>query len=540
MRTRTARPILGLTLREHIGGRWAISLLAYALNAPINIALTFAGSLGAAAGWGPALSLAVLGYLAFGAVALLADVTVFRHRRQQPVPIWAVVALGALAGLMRGVVIAAAGMWLTQAPDDALTLARLITSTTLGAALVPASALLLSVIDRYRTQRRALIDEAARLRAEAMREDGASDAIRAALLASVQTDLEELARTGDAQQAREVGRQVWVGEVAPQATRLRWGSVIGASIARNPFPTVPVVLIWALSATPNLVAILGVTTAAAQVLTSCVVIAVGFALGRRWMATGGGVLAFVSVMGLLVVLTGPVASVIFDPRSWPAGAGLVIANSVWLPLLTIGIGIVVTAVRASESVLDALTQDVDEGEVAVIAAHEETSRLRRELAAQLHGTVHSRLLAATALTSQVDIRDAARDAIASTMHASTEDARGLEERVTEVVSVWSALMTVTLEIGDIDAAKSRLRAEPVARVIEEGLSNAYRHGKAEHASVTLFDIGDDLHMRIDDDGRWTDRESPGMGSALFTAVSRGRWDRTPLPEGGSRLEILIP
>jgi len=101
------RLILGKTLREHIGGRWAISLVAYGINAPINI-LSILSNANAAQDqkssplW---LLVAVVGYLAVGLVVWIANLTVFRNRRIAAVPIWWVVVLGFVAGGTRGVVV---------------------------------------------------------------------------------------------------------------------------------------------------------------------------------------------------------------------------------------------------------------------------------------------------------------------------------------------------------------------------------------------------------------------------------------------------
>lgn len=542
MPARTDRTILGLTLRQHIGGRWAISLLAYGINAPINIALTFSGNANATGVTAQqTLMLAVLGYLGFGVVALLGDVSVFRHRRVRPASIAAVVLLGALAGLVRGLIIGLGAQALSS-DAAAFTATRVVTSTLLGAVLVPVLALLLSITATYRARRDELVAEAAELQAQVMREDGASEAIRAALLASVRADLEEVARTGDPQKARDVGREMWTESTGAAVPRLPWRAVVAQSITRNPFPTVPVASVWALSAIGTLVATLGVVRGASQVVASVLVIAVMFALGRRWVAAGGGGWAFVVVMGVVIVLTGPVASVLFDPRPWPAGAGLVLANTVWLPMLTIVIGVVMTAVRASEDVLTDLAGSVDASAVAVIAAHEETTRLRRELAAQMHGTVHSRLLAATAITSDVSVSDAASAAIEEALRPTAADLRSLGDRVDEVATTWRGLMSVVVDVAPAVVALGPPASETVARVVEEALANSYRHGRASAIHIRVRSDGAGVIVTIEDDGvQPVVASGTGMGSALFDAASRGMWSLTPLPDGsGTRLSVHVP
>lgn len=540
MRTLRSSRILGLTIPELIGGRWAISLLAYAINAPLNITLTLFGSVGSQPGaWVPLLVLSVLGYLAFGLVALLADITVFRHRRSSPVPVAAVVLLGAIAGLVRGLVIGIGAQAYVE-ESVPFTASRIVTSTLLGAVLVPGLALMLAIVDQYRTQRRTLLASAMELRAEAMREDGASEAMRAAMLASVRDDLDEVARTGDPARARAIGHQFWQSSEPARQPHLSWRAVIRSSVTHSPFPTVAVAGIWSLSAIGTLTAVIGPGRASMQVMLSVAVITVMFAVGRRWAAAGGGALAFIVVMGVVVVVTGPVASLLVDPRPWPAGAGLVVANAIWLPLLTVVAGVVIAAVRASEQVLQDLADEVSDGAIAVMAAHEERVRLGRELGAHLHGTVQSRLLAAAATTGDTALRETAAAAIEWAVSASGPDRRSLRARLEEVTQTWGALMAVSLTIPDGVEVDRMETVDAVTRIVEEGMANAYRHGRASAADVLLSQEADDVVIVVESNGTLREgAEASGMGSALFTALSRGRWSLMALTPVGTRLHVRV-
>jgi len=97
------RRILGLTLREHIGGRWAISLVGYLILAPFTL-ITLASditSMPANNQWVLWLLAAIASYLGFGLVYLLANFTFFRNRRFHPVPIVWVALLGSAASVVR-------------------------------------------------------------------------------------------------------------------------------------------------------------------------------------------------------------------------------------------------------------------------------------------------------------------------------------------------------------------------------------------------------------------------------------------------------
>src|SRR6056297_3510751 len=101
------RLILGLTLRQHIGGRWAISVISVLLVTPLGIAASGANvaSVQGTQSIGQWLTLGLAGSLVIIAVLVVANFTAFRNRRTHPVPIWWVVTLGVIAGAARSVVV---------------------------------------------------------------------------------------------------------------------------------------------------------------------------------------------------------------------------------------------------------------------------------------------------------------------------------------------------------------------------------------------------------------------------------------------------
>ena len=541
--------MLGESVGELVGGRWAVSLAAYAINAPINIAAISSNAAASLAGaqWWQWLAVSVIGYLAFGAVLLLAHLTVFRNRTTHPVPVAWVVLLGAAAGGARGMVVALlAQSWGLAPAQPSVVLARVLTGLVLGAVLWPLASLMLASIGAYREQRSQLVDDLRLLHAELMRDRGATAELQVALLDSVREELDSVERTRDPAIAREVSHRIWDAAAPPlEPPRMRWSSVLLASVQRNPFATWPVAGIWVLSGIGTLVVAIGWQRAVAQLAFSVVAIAIAFALGRAHVRrhAGSSIAAFVIVMLALVVITGPVASLLFDPRPWPAGAGLVLANALWLPFLAVCVGFIAAALRSSEEVLADLRSHVTEDEVAALAVHDERERLRRELATQLHGTVQSRLLAASAAPRDSVLAASLLADLASAVGGEQTGGdlapRSLRERLDEVVRPWTALMQVGLAVdGRIDAAV----ADAVVRVVEEALANAYRHGGATAVTVVVALDGGQVVVTVADDGRGADGSvaghRAGMGTALLDALAPG-WQRQPGPTGGAALTARL-
>lgn len=521
------RPVLGSTVGDLAGGRWAISWIAYAANAPVTLLVigSNAGMSGFHAPWISWFLASVLGYIAFGLVFLTAHLTWFRHRATNPLPLRSIVLLGGIAGGVRGATVGLlASLWGLTSAHPWLLIERIAIGAALGAVLVPLVAFMLGSIAAYLEQREALLDESRHLRALAMREAGMTADLQAALLTSVRADLEEVVRSRDPAVARRVSHRIWVE--TPQESRephVHWSAVLRTSVKHNPFATLPVAGIWALSAIGTLTVSIGLTRALAQVAYSVVLIAAGFALGRRMAARfpRHSITTFVGILVLLVIFTGPIASLVFDPRPWPAGAALVVANTIWLPLLVIGIGFVSASLRASELVLHDLVALVSEDELAAMVAQDEHERLRRELASQLHGSVQSRLLAASAAPLDAEALSVWVDGLIAASW-SQRTLQSLDERLAAILGQWSALMNITMEPWMLS---SDGKDDAIVRLIEEAVANAFRHGRATHVRIAIGAESDDIVVTVCDNGIGVAAEvTPGIGSAVFTTVAPGAWE----------------
>lgn len=82
------------------------------------------------------------------------------------------------------------------------------------------------------------------------------------------------------------------------------------------------------------------------------------------------------------------------------------------------------------------------------------------------------------------------------------------------------------------------------RIVEEGLTNALRHGGADRAWVQIWSTADQLHLEVDDNGRGL---GPGdgthghglVGVAERAAMHGGRSALQPGPRGGCRLAVTL-
>ena len=88
-------------------------------------------------------------------------------------------------------------------------------------------------------------------------------------------------------------------------------------------------------------------------------------------------------------------------------------------------------------------------------------------------------------------------------------------------------------------------AEALYRAAQEALHNALRHAGAENIWIRLTEIGQEVVLSVEDDGRGLSKEVEyGLGLRSMKARAEalgGRLELTsPNPSKGLRLEVTIP
>lgn len=153
----------------------------------------------------------------------------------------------------------------------------------------------------------------------------------------------------------------------------------------------------------------------------------------------------------------------------------------------------------------------------------------RELAAALHGKVQNRfVLSMSRLKNGEATLEDELSEIESTIEQlkkSIFDNRAV--KTYEIVASFSQFLEV-----EISAPKDEL-TRLQARVVEEAISNAYRHGKATKVKVTLDDS--ERVLTVNDDGFGPKEGPKGLGSYIFESI--GPWSITALESGGTRFQL---
>lgn len=538
--------LLGLTLRQHIGGRWSASLLIFLLYVPIGILATLGNLSTAVPGTSVSsvLLASALSLVPAGLLVWLSSITWMRHRRTHPVPIASIVLLGCVIGCARSL-----SMYLLsvqsgiQLPDVTLAVGRVITGGVQGAAIFPLVILAASLIATYRDQRARLLNEQVAWESRRLHEAREWEDIRNEVITPISGELKTMGQELDEQlisideatsAVRERAHDLWGdAQPAPIASRIHLRAALRASLRDRPFATWLIVAMWLPTAIGTTFAT-GVLPRAplGALLSGALLIAVfelGNAIVRRWPATVW--LTFITGLVLAIAISSPALSPIGGLPASGDGA-YTIVNAVWLTVLVLLSALVMGAVHRSEEVLQEIHATVDAVQIDTLAHEHERRRVIQDVASTLHGTLQGRL---AALPDQAGGGDAVRETLALLQGpAPALTPMTLTAAVAQVVDPWSALMTVTVEC--VDEVISPSVALALSESLEEALTNAFRHGHARTAHCTIQARDNCLILEVSDTGQSTQGPA-GLGSRILDRC--GSWERSDLGTG-TKLTMRIP
>jgi len=556
-RSRSPRTVLGLTWRQHIGGRWAVSLLGFAITAPIAFITPFVNIQQVTAvnvGWWSASSLA--SFAVMGHSWWLLSVTVLRNRREHPVPIWVVVVIGFALGGIRSLVMTwitvETGLFEPAAPLMQLFIFRMLIGGAQGAIGLPVIAMCLSIIARYRSERARLLTRESAIWQQTQRERGASAALREALTGPVRARLQELAdRLGDdadniqsiAGDVREQAHELWSqARTIDSAPEMNVRDVLKIALRYRPLPLLAVWAIWVPSAYLSLALRGTLMLALLQTAVAAAVLTAIYAAGTWWVRRKpslGPVLFLVGTVGG-GLMSGRLIWWITGARSTEENFALFAGSIVWLVVITLMVSVVESAVRRSERVLEEIRAGIQQSEIELHAQQRIRADLAYEVASVLHGVVQGRLAVAqrAAADGNALARAALGDGVERLAAHDTLTAVGAAQLVREVVMPWTALLDIHVDADAGSVPAGRVR--DVSDVIEECLSNTFRHGGATEVKVALRNEGDGWRIVLEDNGSGPQvGQLPGLGTSLFDAVSGGQWARTKGDDGGCRVEVFL-
>ena len=376
-------------------------------------------------------------------------------------------------------------------------------------------------------------------------------------------DWTEAARELRAAASETVGplsRQLWAPDVPGEPGLTLW-SVIRNVVTKQPFQPLALALLVLVTFFAGLIDALGWIAGLSTLLVGSAlvwsILTLANAVMRRWPNHHAAI-----YLGTIVVLeAGHLLP--FAARTWLGGTPQSLLEFVVAAIMGVVLAFLTSAFGSlrdyREGAERAVVIQADRELAATITASRQVAQLARESARVLHGTVQTRLIAcAVAIERASQTRDVeafraalreAHEVLAQTSFAEDVGYTTLESEVDRKVRLWSGLCDITVHVDPDLAAISGRPARDVGRVVEEGLSNAIRHGGADLIAIHISGSNEGIRIEIRDNGSGPAEGPPGLGSALLDSVSsswmlRARTTLPPAPAdgsaGGAHLLVTLP
>jgi signal transduction histidine kinase len=226
-------------------------------------------------------------------------------------------------------------------------------------------------------------------------------------------------------------------------------------------------------------------------------------------------------------------------------------STVWLLLLVVLIGFASSFLYGQSAESEFLEKQISKEKLEMLILKREEERLSRELAKYLHGTIQSRLMA-SAMALERAGRKGDKEALERELEEAYESLRvpsaqyfsapeeTFKDEITKVVSKWNDLMKVKVTISSTVPEISGHKAQEIGNIINEGLSNSFRHGNASKVDVSVTHQSDQISVIVKDDGDGINGGKPGLGTDWFRAIAGNAWSLTSNEDDpGATLELKI-
>jgi signal transduction histidine kinase len=180
---------------------------------------------------------------------------------------------------------------------------------------------------------------------------------------------------------------------------------------------------------------------------------------------------------------------------------------------------------------DAFRASVTAETIAALARGHRVADVTREVARELHGSVQTRLVAC-AMAMDKASSEGDRIALAAALAEAQEvlamplsvpaRATSVADEVRRKIALWGDLCDFSVEVDP--GVEGAAQADVIGRIVEEGLTNAVRHGSATAVEVRIEVAGDDVFVQISDNGSGPRGGAAGLGSAMLDQATGKRWD----------------
>ena len=568
-----------------IGGKWAISWKIAAYVLPFLLVIIPIAE-GAVFTWWAFWRWTLVSFISLIPVVIIfffADITIFKDREKNPVPDHYVFILGFILGFTRGGTAGIVAYYFNALQMDnfnapATILLRAINAGFIGMIAVPLMSLIASSIEIYQSDRNALIAE--RLLAESQKSESAAviKSLRSSMTRRVDENLLEVVKNSQ-EYLDDKGRSLEANWEL-MAVRLRKAALdtirpFSHSMHRRgeerTYKVRPLELLKYMSSTvrieiPWVLMFYVISTfrflfsnspwhlAIANLASRLALIALGLGIIRRFKYQGKlrGLGSYFFSLGIFSAIFIQATHLLDDLFKLKHDSKYVhYVDTGWLIVITILVGFASSFFYGQSAESEFLEEQISKEKLDMLILKREEERLSRELAKYLHGTIQSRLMASAMALERAgrkgdkkalerELEEAYKSLrVPSAEYFSAPEAT-LKEEITKVVAKWNELMNVKVKIGANIPNMPPHKSQEIGNVINEGLSNSFRHGSATKVEVSVTHKLGRLHVLVKDDGSGIDGGKPGLGTEWFKAIAGNAWSLNTNEKGpGTTLELVI-
>ena len=569
----------------NIGGKWAISwkIAFYIIPFLLVIVPIAEGSLTSWWAFWRWTFVSFLSLIPLVAVFLIADVTVFKDREQNPVPSHYVFILGFILGLVRGFTSGSLAIFLNLLTLDGRSylsyiLLRAINAGLLGMLALPLISLFASSVEIYQNDRNALIADRMLHQSQKSESMAVIKSLRSSMTRKVDENL--LSVIKDSQEYfDEKGRSLeknWelmairlrkaaLDTIRPFSHQLhRQGEekiykVRAIELFRFVSSTIRIEISWVIFGylviyfryifenSPFKYALVNLSIRIFLIYLGLKII--------KWLKDSGRInrlFTYIPSIFLFMVIFGVINHRLEGILQLKKDAGLIhIIDGFILALVILAVGFVSSFFYGLHAESKFLERQLSKEQLEAMLLKREEDRLSRELAKYLHGTIQSRLMA-SAMALEKAGRKGDKRALEKELAQAYESLRvpsasyfaapeeSFKAEINKVISKWKDLLNIKVKIdktiGDLEPSKS----QEIGNAINEGISNSFRHGHASNLKLNVEKVRSGIRVEMVDDGDGPMGGKGGLGTEWFKAISGRSWSLKQVNvRGGAVLELFI-
>jgi hypothetical protein len=472
-----------------------------------------------------------------------------------PAPLGVVVGVGAVLGVTKGVTTTSFATMAGLLDDPGRdVIGRGLNTAVIGAVVVPALAALLSAHDRWRAERDLLVAELARralhhgeVAVESYRHElhDIVERTRQALIHLSPSDTSAHLRRVVDTELRPLSARALMSSTAPPMSSGR--DLARVAIRYEPWPVVTVTALFTVTTWLLLVRYVSPGEAALFCAVMTAVTLCLLWLGS-WLRTRFSTVGWFTLLGVIAAISGlqrPLADAVMGVVEPLRHAGIVIATALWLGQLLVGTAMFTAARRERDVVRSQLLELLGPQGIRDVTRHGVRAVEGRDIALFVHGHLQNRLMAVAQRLDSTDDDVAVQATLASVFDLLDEVSHPTEHPVTltahldDMTTRWRGLATINMAVTLDEQRLTPEHVERIGHVVVEAITNAVRHGAAQHLDIEIAYRGPAVVISVTDDGFGPRRARGGTGSRYFDLASAGAWSLTAAPAGGALLQLQL-